>query len=180
MPLMDPAVHLHGIHAPPLDDGHPREAIPHGGFRDYHYPNRQRAMSLLYHDHSHGQTGLHVYYGLGGAYIIDDPDDLALGLPTGDYDIPLMLQDRIFNADGSFRYIFDSNTRETGLLGDTILVNGVVQPYFKVERRKYRFPFLSMPPECASVSDATQFRRRIDSNRHGWRLVAETLAAKRD
>jgi spore coat protein A len=143
MALMNPAVHLHGIHAPPLEDGHPRESIPQGGFRDYHYPNRQRAMPLLYHDHSHGQTGLHVYYGLGGAYIIDDPDETALGLPSGDYDIPLLIQDRIFNTDGSFRYIFDSNTRETGLLGDAILVNGVVQPYFKVARRKYRFRIIN-------------------------------------
>lgn len=139
MPLMDPSIHLHGAHTSPLDDGHPRESIAPGAFRDYHYPNRQRAMPLLYHDHSHGQTGLHVYYGLAGSYLIDDPEEQSLGLPSGDYDIPLLLQDRIFNADGSFRYIFDSNTRETGLLGDTILVNGVVQPYFKVARRKYRF-----------------------------------------
>lgn len=139
MALMDPAVHLHGAHTSDLDDGHPRQSIPPGGFRDYHYPNRQRAMPLLYHDHSHGQTGLHVYYGLGGSYIIDDPDELSLGLPSGDYDIPLLIQDRIFNADGSFKYFLDANTRETGILGDTILVNGTVQPYLKVARRKYRF-----------------------------------------
>ena len=143
MALMEPAVHLHGAHTSELDDGHPRQSIPQGGFRDYHYPNRQRAMPLLYHDHSHGQTGLHVYYGLAGAYIIDDPEEAALNLPSGDYDIPLLLQDRIFNADGSFNYAFNSSTRETGVLGDTILVNGVVQPYFKVARRKYRFRIIN-------------------------------------
>jgi spore coat protein A len=143
MTMMYPAVHLHGAHTAPQDDGHPREAIGPGAFRDYHYPNQQRAASLFYHDHSHGQTGLHVYHGLAGAYLIDDPEEQALGLPQGDYDIPLLLQDRIFNADGSLAYMLDSTTRETGVLGDTILVNGVVQPYFKVARRKYRFRIIN-------------------------------------
>jgi spore coat protein A len=143
MAMMYPAVHLHGAHTAPVDDGHPLEALPPGTFRDYHYPNQQRAATLLYHDHSHGQTGLHVYHGLAGAYLIDDPAEHSLGLPQGDYDIPLMIQDRIFNADGSFYYSLDNNTRETGVLGDTILVNGVVEPYFKVERRKYRFRLIN-------------------------------------
>lgn len=136
---MHPAVHLHGAHVHPLDDGHPREAIAPGGFRDYHYPNRQLATTLFYHDHSHGMTGLHVYRGLAGAYVIEDPAEQFLGLPQGDFDIPLMIQDRLFNPDGSFHYMLDANTRETGVLGDTILVNGVVQPHLKVARRKYRF-----------------------------------------
>jgi len=143
MTMMYPAVHLHGGHVPPQDDGHPREALPPGTFRDYHYPNQQRGATLLYHDHSHGQTGLHVYHGLAGGYLIDDPDEQSLGLPQGDYDVPLMIQDRVFNADGSFNYIFNDSTRETGMLGDTILVNGVARPYFKVARRKYRFRLIN-------------------------------------
>jgi spore coat protein A len=136
---MMPAVHLHGAHVHPLDDGHPREAIPPWGFRDYRYPNRQRAASLFYHDHSHGMTGLHVYRGLAGMYLIEDPEEDALGLPSGDFDIPLMLQDRVFNADGSFHYRLDADTREAGVIGDVMLVNGVVWPFLKVARRKYRF-----------------------------------------
>ncbi len=143
MAMMYPAVHLHGAHVAPQDDGHPREAIGPGDFRDYHYPNQQRGSTLLYHDHSHGQTGLHVYYGLAGAYLIDDPEEHMLGLPTGDFDVPLIIQDRVFKADGSFNYIFNNDTRETGMLGDTILVNGVVQPFFKVARRKYRLRFIN-------------------------------------
>jgi spore coat protein A len=139
MPLMNPAVHLHGTHSEEVDDGSPREAIPPGSYRDYHYPNRQRAMNLLFHDHSHGQTGLHVFYGMAGLYLIEDPEEQVLGLPSGEFDIPLLIQDRIFNTDGAFLYSLDSNTRETGVLGDTILVNGVAQPYLKVARRKYRF-----------------------------------------
>jgi spore coat protein A, manganese oxidase len=138
-PPMYPAVHLHGAHVAPQDDGHPRESVANLNFRDYNYPNNQRGATLLYHDHTHGQTGLHVYHGLAGLYLIDDPEEDQLELPKGDYDIPLLIQDRLFNKDGSFAYGLDSNTRETGMLGDRILVNGVVQPYFKVARRKYRF-----------------------------------------
>jgi len=143
MEMMYPSVHLHGARVAPQDDGHPREAIGPGAFRDYHYPNHQRAATLFYHDHSHGQTGLHVYYGLAGSYLIDDPEEQSLGLPQGDYDLPLLIQDRVFNADGSFQYMLNPSTRETGFLGDTILVNGVVQPYFKVARRKYRFRIIN-------------------------------------
>lgn len=78
-----PAVHLHGAHVSPLSDGHPREAIPAFGFRDYHYPNHQRATTLFYHDHSHGMTGHHVYYGLAGTYLIEDPAEQILNLPKG-------------------------------------------------------------------------------------------------
>jgi spore coat protein A len=136
---MRPAVHLHGAHVHPLDDGHPRESIPPFGFRDYRYPNRQRAATLFYHDHSHGMTGLHVARGLAGTYLIEDPEERFLGLPEGDYDIPLMIQDRVLNADGSFQYGLNADTKEAGVIGDAMLVNGVVQPFLKVARRKYRF-----------------------------------------
>ncbi|HYG21952.1 MAG TPA: multicopper oxidase family protein [Verrucomicrobiae bacterium] len=143
MAMMYPSVHLHGAHVAPQHDGHPREAISPDAFRDFHYPNQQRAATLLYHDHSHGQTGLHVYYGMAGCYLIKDPNEEALNLPTGEFDIPLMIQDRVFKADGSFHYMLDASTRETGVLGDTILVNGVVQPYLKVARRKYRLRIIN-------------------------------------
>lgn len=136
---MYPAVHLHGAMVAPEDDGHPRDSVPNVDAREYHYPNTQRGGTLLYHDHTHGQTGLHVYQGLAGLYLIDDPEEERLGLPKGDFDIPLLIQDRLFNKDGTFAYGLDGNTRETGMLGDRILVNGTVQPYFKVKRRKYRF-----------------------------------------
>ena len=134
-----PAVHLHGAHVAPLDDGHPREAIPAYGFRDYHYPNHQRGTTLFYHDHSHGMTGHHVCQGLAGIYVIDDPAEADLNLPRGEFDIPLLIQDRIFNPDGSFYYELTREVQEFGLFGDCLLVNGVVQPHFKVAARKYRF-----------------------------------------
>lgn len=156
MEMMYPSVHLHGAHVRPEDDGHPRDAIGPGAFRDYHYPNTQRGATLFYHDHSHGQTGLHVYHGLAGSYLIDDPEEDSLGLPRGDYDVPLLIQDRVFNADGSFHYQLDGNSREAGFLGDTILVNGVVQPFFKVARRKYRF-------RIVNASNARMYELQLSS-----------------
>jgi len=134
----DPAVHLHGAHVAPEHDGHPRDSIPHGRHRDYHYPNSQRAMTLFYHDHSHGHTGRRVYMGLAGLYLIEDPRERLLNLPSGEFDIPLLIQDRVLLADGSPRYALDAEARETGVLGDIILVNGVAMPYLKVKPRKYR------------------------------------------
>ena len=143
MPAGLPAVHLHGGHVAPEDDGHPREGIVPGGFRDYHYPNAQRGTTLFYHDHSHGQTGRRVYHGLAGVYLIEDPAERVLNLPRGEFDIPLLVQDRLVNADGSLNYPLDAASRENGMLGDLILVNGVVQPYLQVRARKYRFRIIN-------------------------------------
>lgn len=156
MQMMYPSVHLHGAHVRPDDDGHPREAIGPGAFRDYHYPNNQRGTTLFYHDHSHGQTGLHVYYGLAGAYVIHDPDELSLGLPQNECDVPLLIQDRVFATDGSLHYQLDANTRADGFHGDIILVNGVVQPYLKVARRQYRF-------RIVNASNARMYELRLSS-----------------
>lgn len=138
-----PAVHLHGGHVAPEHDGHPRESIPQGGFRDYHYPNTQRGMTLFYHDHSHGHTGRRVYHGLAGAYLIEDPEEALLNLPSGAFDIPLLLQDRVLNSDGSLLYTLDHASMEGGVFGDLMLVNGVVQPFFRVQARKYRFRIIN-------------------------------------
>ena len=68
------------------------------------YPNNQQAGYLWYHDHSPGVTRLNVYMGLAGLYFLRDSVESALNLPTGEFEIPLVIQDRRFNADGSFRY----------------------------------------------------------------------------
>ena len=95
---------------------------------------------MWYHDHAHGQTAATVFAGLAGFYIHSDPAHAALELPQGDYDVPLMIQDRAFNADGSFRYKLDV---DRGYRGDTILVNGQIAPRMTVQRRLYRLRFLN-------------------------------------
>jgi spore coat protein A, manganese oxidase len=133
-------VHLHGGFVPPGDDGHPMDVIPPGGSFEYNYPNEQDAATLWYHDHAHGRTSHTLYYGLLAMYVLEDSLERELDLPTGDYDVPIVVADHAFNRDGSFRYV---ENIDVGFRGDTILVNGAVSPRMRVERRRYRLRLLN-------------------------------------
>ncbi len=135
----DVSVHLHGHASRPEDDGHPAFAIPPGGQRRYVYANDQRAATLWYHDHADMLTSPHVYRGLAGLYLLSDPEEDRLGLPEGPFDVPLVLQDRIFDVDG--RMVHDT-AGHTDLLGDVVLVNGAAWPRLAVQARRYRFRIL--------------------------------------
>ena len=134
LPEAQPAIHLHGGHVEARFDGYPTDVIPLGASRDYVYPNHQLPASLSYHDHQMDRVGPNVWMGLFGAYLIEDDEEAALRLPSGDYDVPLIIQDRAFGVDGSLRY----SPGMDGMFGDVILVNGVPQPRFEVANRKYR------------------------------------------
>ncbi|MGH2754070.1 MAG: multicopper oxidase domain-containing protein [Actinomycetota bacterium] len=136
---VDTTIHLHGGHVAAENDGHPMDLIPPGDRRDYHYPNLQEAATLWYHDHTHHHTSRNVYMGLAGLYLIEDAAEDELNLPRGAYDIPLVIQNRSFNSDGSFRFRGNRNV----VKGNTILVNGRPQPFLKVANRKYRFRILN-------------------------------------
>ncbi|GAB1511541.1 multicopper oxidase family protein [Actinophytocola sp. KF-1] len=129
-------VHLHGGHTAPEHDGHPMDVIAPGGSRFYDYANRQQGATLWYHDHSHHTEAQHVYRGLQGFYLIDDPSEATLGLPTGAYDVPIVLGDAFIAEDGTL--IYDTPDTRT-----TLLANGKQQPYFPVAARKYRFRLLN-------------------------------------
>ncbi len=133
-------VHLHGGHVPADVDGHPDLAYTPGNLVSYKYPNNQEAAALWYHDHALGITRLNVYMGLAGFYLIRDPNEQNLGLPSGSYELPLVIQDRSFNVDGSFYYPSDWQDM---FFGKTILVNGGVWPYHNVDRGKYRLRILN-------------------------------------
>jgi spore coat protein A len=135
--------HLHGSASLPQYDGYANDYTAPGQMKNYHYPNWQTARTLWYHDHNHHVTSQNVYTGLAGFYPMSDPYEQAQ-LPQGEYDVPLMISDASFNADGSFAY---NDTGHTGMFGDVILVNGVPWPTMKVKPRIYRFRFL-----IASVS----------------------------
>ncbi|WP_269858848.1 multicopper oxidase family protein [Streptomyces sp. RPT161] len=167
------AVHLHGGHTPHDSDGHPTDLIlPVGwsrrhryamadtsgvgritlGERTYSYPMDQRAATLWYHDHRMGFTGPSAYRGLAGFHLVHDDEEEALPLPRGERDIPLMITDRSFAADGSFHYpALDpewgmpgvTHHWMEGMLGDTILVNGVPWPVLDVRRLRYRLRLLN-------------------------------------
>jgi spore coat protein A len=130
-------VHLHGGRTPADSDGHPMDVILPGKSRLYTYPNQQQGTTLWYHDHNMDTEAEHVYRGLAGAYIIEDPCEEYLGLPRGDYDVPIMLRDIQFDANGDL-VVFDDVRKRT-----TILANGVSRPYFPVAARKYRFRLIN-------------------------------------
>lgn len=138
-------VHHHGSHSRPSEDGQPdSELIPPGGRRTYVYENREggeaeRAVTQWYHDHRMDVTGRNVWNGLVGMSILDDEVERALPLPKGEFDVPLIVADRTFDANNQIPYTFSI----VGTLGDTHLINGVPQPYYNVGDRKYRFRVLN-------------------------------------
>ena len=138
------STHLHGSASLPQFDGYASDITMPGQVKSYFYPNCQEARTLWYHDHGVHHTAQNAYNGLAGMYILHDAAEQSLGIPQGDYDVPVIFKDAMFATDGSL--IYDDNS-ESGIYGDVILVNGVPWPEMVVERRKYRFRFLN-----ASVS----------------------------
>ncbi len=144
----DSIIHWHGFRAEWRSDGHPSYAVGDG--KTYSYPSINiidRSGTYFYHPHPHGRTGYQVYAGLGGMIIIEDDDETALrqvlDLEPGKTDIPLILQDRSFNPDGSLKYSPMGMNGNMGMWGDTLLVNLTPNPYLEVERRIYRFRLLN-------------------------------------
>ena len=133
-------VHLHGGHVEQDSDGYPEHTFLPGESATYHYPNNQLPGTLWYHDHALGITRLNVYMGLAGAYLLIDDVESALGLPSGAYEVPLVIQDRSFNPDGTWKY---PDSWQDHFFGDKILVNGMVWPYLVVDQGKYRFRVLN-------------------------------------
>jgi spore coat protein A len=133
-------VHLHGGHVPPESDGYPEQTILPGESQTFHYPNGQAAATLWYHDHALGITRLNVTMGLAGFYLLRDPAEAALNLPADTYEVPVVVQDRTFRADGSF--VYPATWREM-VFGDKAVVNGKVWPYLDVDQGKYRLRLLN-------------------------------------
>jgi spore coat protein A len=173
-------VHLHGGTTPHDSDGYPTDfvlpAARYGTFpvmpamagmpamndpeaemtklvRNYVYPSQPRAATLWYHDHRMDFTGPSVYRGLAGFHLARDREEEELPLPKGRRDVPLMIADRAFAADGSFLYpSLEPRLRSTpgveesgmkGVMGDVILVNGAPWPVMKVDTARYRFRILN-------------------------------------
>ncbi|MBI4310772.1 MAG: multicopper oxidase domain-containing protein [Chloroflexi bacterium] len=167
------ATHLHGADAPAASDGRPIDLVapapefarPLGageatgcgeepgeeefatlypGFQDHFYPNIQEAEPLWYHDHAMHRTGRNVYMGLAGFYLMEDAQEQSLPLPRGRFDIPLVIQDKLFARDGSLVFPCNGDIPERqGVFGDVILVNGTPMPFLRVARHKYRFRLLN-------------------------------------
>ena len=186
------SLHLHGDHTPAHSDGYPDFYILQGKTRDYYYLNigpRLHAspekggnsgpyelsalpMTMWYHDHGMDITGFTVSRGLAGFYLVQDDHEMELIneniLPElyGDYDIPMALMDQQVDNNGNLPYDFlDHN----GRLGSTNIqtVNGVLQPYVHVERRKYHFRFLN-------ASNARIYHLRLSSGQPFLKIGQDT------
>ncbi|MGC5027251.1 multicopper oxidase family protein [Tsukamurella sp. DT100] len=144
-------MHLHGGRTEPNSDGHPMVAWRNGGRQSNHYRHDQAAAGLWYHDHAMGITRLNVLAGLAGQFLLRDHYDTGgadnpLGLPSGDREIPLTVQDVFINSDGSLQarmaQVLPEGFGQMGLMGDVALVNGKAWPRLGVERALYRFRVL--------------------------------------
>ena len=148
------SMHLHGSPSQPFFDGHPDDLTQVGATKTYKYPNSQEARTLWYHDHAIHQTAEHVYKGLAG-FFIQQPaaaeiDRYSLNnLPSGEYDVPLMVGDLQFDERGNIAY---DDKGHDSLWGNVNVVNGKAFPYMDVDRTSYRFRML-----VASVSRSYNF-----------------------
>jgi spore coat protein A, manganese oxidase len=143
--------HLHGSRTASFSDGMPEAWFVPGASVRYTYPNQQPGATLWYHDHAMGITRLNVYAGLSGFYLLRDPQELGMNLPSGDAEIPLTLQDRMLDDKAQLVYAptKDDGTRVPAgtwgpqFFGDLPLVNGALYPYLSVEPRMYRLRVLN-------------------------------------
>jgi FtsP/CotA-like multicopper oxidase with cupredoxin domain len=133
-------VHWHGLSVPDTMDGHPRFAVPQDQVYDYEYRILNRAGTYWYHPHPHGRTGPQVYYGLAGLLIVTDDEEAELGLPSGESDLPLIIQDRSFDRKNQLVYVADPMN---GFFGDQVLVNGQAWRTWNVQARPYRLRLLN-------------------------------------
>lgn len=131
--------HWHGMIVDHDNDGQPMHAIPTGASFNYNYTINQRAALNFYHPHPHMLTGKQVYLGQAGAFIINDTDEAALNLPSGAYEIPLILRDATLDKSNNLSY----KPASGGMFGKIPLVNGTRSPYLNVERAVYRFRILN-------------------------------------
>ncbi|MFI6428076.1 multicopper oxidase family protein [Promicromonospora sp. NPDC050880] len=141
------SLHWHGMHLPAAMDGGPHQPVAAGGTWTPRWTVDQRAATLWYHPHVHGSTADHTYRGLTGMFIVDDPvgeGAEALNLPAtyGVDDVPMIVQDRAFDGDNQFVERLPL-AGSLGVIGDEILVNGTLGPFFDVTTRLVRLRLLN-------------------------------------
>jgi suppressor of ftsI/bilirubin oxidase len=140
-------VHWHGLHVDWRMDGHPLLPVGSGAAYRYDYPVENRGGTYWYHPHAHGTSARQTYSGLAGFFIVEDEDERRLGealeLMLGQTDMPLLIQDKMLDADGNFVYAPGPMEEEMGYQGDVIVANLTPNPYLGVETRIYRFRILN-------------------------------------
>ncbi|WP_324651381.1 multicopper oxidase domain-containing protein [Georgenia sp. H159] len=136
------SVHWHGMHLPPEMDGGPHQEVAAGGTWRPTWLVDQPAATLWYHPHPHGATERHVYLGLSGMFILDDDVSDASGLPR-DYgvdDIPVVVQDKAFDAEGQLTL---ASSVPSGIMGETVMTNGTIGAVQEVSTELVRLRLLN-------------------------------------
>ncbi|MBJ9843172.1 multicopper oxidase CueO [Citrobacter freundii] len=141
----DTTLHWHGLEIPGEVDGGPQGIIPAGGKRSVTFTPDQRAATCWFHPHQHGKTGHQVAMGLAGLVLIEDEEIRKLMLPKqwGIDDVPVIIQDKQFSADGQVDYQLDIMTAAVGWFGDTLLTNGAIYPQHAAPRGWLRLRLLN-------------------------------------
>jgi FtsP/CotA-like multicopper oxidase with cupredoxin domain len=137
-------IHWHGMHLPARADGGPHQLTAPGATWSPSWTIDQPAATLWYHPHPHGQTEEHVYRGIAGLFLLDDAEASSLPLPKhyGVDDIPVVIQDKRFRADGNLDFgqpLF----HPIGRLGSAILINGTYDPHLEITSQLVRFRLLN-------------------------------------
>ncbi len=135
-------IHWHGLKIPALMDGHPDQLAGAGGTFRYQFTVNQRAGLSWYHPHPHEMTGKQVFQGLAGMFIINDTEEAALSLPSGQYELPLVIQDKRISSNG-ITYNPSMEEVMAGYMGESIIVNGIYSSYTEVATRYYRLRILN-------------------------------------
>lgn len=155
----DSIVHWHGLHIVQRMDGHPMYAIGPGKKYVYEFKVDNRAGTHWFHPHPHERTGLQVYFGLAGLILVGDDEEDAARLPRGEFDLPLVIQDRRFNDTNQLVYLAPGMmARMMGFQGDRVLVNGSAEYARPVARAAYRLRVLN-------ASNATLYSLRWSNGR---------------
>ena len=137
------STHWHGMHLPAEMDGGPHQTVESGDRWRAEWTIRQAPATLWYHPHPHGETERHVYHGLAGMFLLDDPDDpVSAALPHtyGVDDVPVVIADKSF--DGG-ELVIDDGGNEVGLLGDVVTANGVAGAQLEVTTTLVRLRILN-------------------------------------
>lgn len=131
-------IHWHGLLVPASMDGHPTQVVAAGQSFTYTFRLNQAATMAWYHPHPHEKTAKQAYQGLAGLFIVETPAEKALGLPSGAYELPLVIQDKRLDAAGTPTYAPSMNDVMIGYMGETITINGVASAFHPVANRFYR------------------------------------------
>lgn len=161
------SLHWHGFHLPPTEDGGPHQEIAANQIWNPSFDVVQFAGTFWYHSHVMHKSGEQVYKGLAGMIIVDD-DEANMPLPSnyGVDDLPVILQDRRFDADGSLVYMNRYEDRVMGMQGDTIVVNGTVNPQVTTGTRLLRLRVLN-------ASNSRSYNLGFSDNRQFYQLASD-------